>query len=72
MTAHRTEHADPARTVAVLGAAGHTGRFVVQELLRRGLTPIAVARDADRLKAMGWAEQGVDGSRMSRSARALR
>ena len=31
-------------------AAGHTGRFVVVELLRRGLTPIAVARDATRLR----------------------
>jgi hypothetical protein len=59
MTADRAE-ARPARTVAVLGAAGHTGRFVVLELLRRGLTPIAVARDADRLRAMGLAEQGVD------------
>lgn len=26
------------------GAAGHTGRFVVKELLRRGLTPVAVSR----------------------------
>src|SRR3984893_2075820 len=31
--------------VAVVGATGHTGRFVVAELLRREMTPIAVARD---------------------------
>ena len=32
-------------TVAVFGATGYTGRFVVTELLRRGLTPVAVARN---------------------------
>src|SRR2546428_450817 len=31
--------------VAVFGATGHTARFVVSELLRRGITPIAIARD---------------------------
>ena len=31
--------------VAVVGATGHTGRFVVAELLRREMTPIAIARD---------------------------
>src|SRR3989442_12903991 len=31
--------------VAVFGATGHTARFVVSELLRRGFTPIAIARD---------------------------
>lgn len=60
MTARRTEDATPARTVAVIGAAGHTGRFVTAELLRRGLQPIAVARDAARLTALGFPEQGVD------------
>ena len=30
--------------VAVVGATGHTGRFVA-ELLRREMTPIAIARD---------------------------
>lgn len=39
--------------VAVFGASGHTGRFVVSELRRRGLTPIPVGRDATRLKALG-------------------
>lgn len=39
------------RRVAVFGASGHTGRFVVDELLRRGLTPIAVRRRAEPLEA---------------------
>ena len=37
--------------VAVFGAAGHTGRFVIGELLRRGLEPVAVGRRAEALKA---------------------
>jgi short subunit dehydrogenase-like uncharacterized protein len=41
------------RTVAVFGAYGHTGRFVVAELCRRGWTPILCGRDADRLAALG-------------------
>ena len=32
--------------VAVYGATGHTGRFVVQELVRRGLPVVAVGRGA--------------------------
>jgi short subunit dehydrogenase-like uncharacterized protein len=38
-------------TVAVFGAAGHTGRFVVQELLRRSIVPVAVGRDDAALTA---------------------
>ncbi|HTT84190.1 MAG TPA: saccharopine dehydrogenase NADP-binding domain-containing protein [Rhizomicrobium sp.] len=38
-------------TVAVFGAAGHTGRFVVAELQRRGIAPIAIARDSAALAA---------------------
>ena len=45
MTAHSTKASKQERTVAVFGAAGHTGRFVVAELRRRGMTPIAVVRD---------------------------
>ena len=37
-------------TVAVFGATGYTGRFVVTELLRRGLTPVAVARNPVALR----------------------
>lgn len=39
------------RRVVVFGAAGHTGRFVVDELLRRGLTPVAVGRRTEALRA---------------------
>jgi short subunit dehydrogenase-like uncharacterized protein len=44
------------KNIAVYGAYGHTGRFVVQELRKRGWTPIASGRDAEKLKtfaAMG-------------------
>ena len=38
--------------VLVYGATGHTGRFVVDELLRRGLTPVLAGRSAERLAAV--------------------
>ncbi|MBD9394440.1 trans-acting enoyl reductase family protein [Acidovorax sp. ACV01] len=37
------------RPIAVYGATGHTGQFVVQETQRRGLPVVAVGRDAARL-----------------------
>ncbi|WP_394849531.1 NAD(P)H-binding protein [Pendulispora brunnea] len=40
------------RNVTVYGAYGHTGRFVVAELLARGWTPILSGRDADKLNAL--------------------
>jgi saccharopine dehydrogenase-like NADP-dependent oxidoreductase len=40
------------RTVTVFGAYGHTGKFVVRELLERGLTPILSGRDVAKLRAM--------------------
>ena len=46
------------QTVAVFGAYGHTGRFVVSELVRRGWTPIASGRDASKLNALGAAYPG--------------
>lgn len=45
--------------VAVYGATGHTGRFVVSELLRRGFVPVAVARDESKLAVLGFRERGV-------------
>jgi short subunit dehydrogenase-like uncharacterized protein len=48
------------RRVAVFGASGHTGRFVVAELLRRGLTPVAIGRDATRLAGSGFQNQTVE------------
>lgn len=35
--------------IAVVGATGHTGQFVVHEALRRGLSVVAVGRSAARL-----------------------
>ena len=37
------------RPIAVYGATGHTGQFVVQEAQRRGLPVVAVGRSAARL-----------------------
>lgn len=45
--------------VAVFGATGHTGRFVVDELVRRGMVPVALARDSIKLAAAGFAERGI-------------
>jgi hypothetical protein len=45
--------------VAVFGAAGHTGRFVVAELLRRVILPIAIARDPAALAAASFPQQEV-------------
>ncbi|MFD3624726.1 saccharopine dehydrogenase family protein [Streptomyces sp. NPDC058698] len=40
--------------VAVYGAYGHTGRFVVGELRERGFVPLLSGRDADKLKAAAY------------------
>jgi len=58
--------------VAVVGATGHTGRFVVAELLRREMTPVAVARNPAALAAfphlgVSVAVQGRGRSRLTRS-----
>lgn len=42
----------PTQSIAVYGATGHTGQFVVQEALRRGLPVVAVGRSAARLGAV--------------------
>jgi NAD(P)-dependent dehydrogenase (short-subunit alcohol dehydrogenase family) len=41
--------------VTVFGAYGHTGRFVVSELRRRGWTPILSGRDPAKLAGLGAA-----------------
>ena len=46
--------------VLVLGATGHTGRFVVDELLRRGLTPVLAGRSAERLAAVPPRHGGLE------------
>lgn len=40
------------RRVTVFGAYGHTGKFVVHELHKRGLTPILSGRDPEKLKEL--------------------
>jgi len=45
--------------VAVFGAGGHTGRFVVAELLRRAIAPIAIARDPASLAAANFPKDKV-------------
>lgn len=44
--------------VAVFGAYGHTGRFVVAELLDRGYVPVLSGRDAEKLHALAAACPG--------------
>ncbi|MFB6613867.1 saccharopine dehydrogenase family protein [Streptomyces sp. NPDC085524] len=46
--------------VAVFGAYGHTGRFVVAELLERGFLPVLSGRDADKLRALAAAHPGLE------------
>jgi NAD(P)-dependent dehydrogenase (short-subunit alcohol dehydrogenase family) len=46
--------------VLVYGAYGHTGRFVVDELLRRGLTPVLSGRNKEALDKLGGAHPGVE------------
>ncbi len=48
------------RTVTVFGAYGHTGRFVVSELRKRGWTPVLSGRDAAKLKAAGDAHPELE------------
>lgn len=47
------------RSIAVYGAYGHTGRFVVSELRRRGWAPILSGRDSDKLDDLGKAHPGL-------------
>src|SRR5688572_23347701 len=46
--------------VVVYGAYGHTGRFIVAELLRRGRMPILCGRDAGKLASMAAALPGAE------------
>ncbi|MCP2341572.1 saccharopine dehydrogenase NADP-binding domain-containing protein [Actinomadura rupiterrae] len=47
-------------TVTVLGAYGHTGRFVVAELVARGFVPILAGRDQAKLDAFAAAYPDLD------------
>jgi Saccharopine dehydrogenase NADP binding domain len=46
--------------VLVYGAAGHTGRFVVDELRRRGVTPVLAGRSAARLADAAQRPDGLE------------
>jgi len=46
------------RNVAVYGAYGHTGRFVVEELRERGHVPLLLGRDKDKLLALDRSRPG--------------
>ncbi|MDF8262870.1 saccharopine dehydrogenase family protein [Luteipulveratus flavus] len=46
--------------VMVYGAAGHTGRFVIDELLSRGLTPVLAGRNEERLSALASRYDGLE------------
>ncbi|MEW1691559.1 saccharopine dehydrogenase NADP-binding domain-containing protein [Streptomyces sp. NPDC091265] len=50
-----------AAAVVVYGATGHTGRFIVAELRRRGFTPVLSGRDAARLDVLAaeWGDVAV-------------
>ncbi|CQR62921.1 saccharopine dehydrogenase family protein [Streptomyces leeuwenhoekii] len=47
-------------TVAVFGAYGHTGRFVVARLRERGFVPVLSGRDAGRLRELAASEPGSE------------
>ncbi|MDP9847138.1 saccharopine dehydrogenase family protein [Streptosporangium lutulentum] len=48
------------QNVAVFGAYGHTGRFVVAELRERGHIPVLSGRDADKLRALAASHPGLE------------
>ncbi|MEU7748209.1 saccharopine dehydrogenase NADP-binding domain-containing protein [Nonomuraea sp. NPDC049158] len=48
------------RNVAVFGAYGHTGRFVVAELRERGYVPLLLGRDQDKLLALVETHPGLE------------
>ena len=45
--------------VTVYGAYGHTGRFVVAELVKRGWSPVLAGRDPVKLEALGAQFSGL-------------
>ncbi|GAA1579532.1 saccharopine dehydrogenase NADP-binding domain-containing protein [Actinomadura kijaniata] len=51
---------ESAQTVAVYGAYGHTGRFVVAELRERGFVPVLSGRDAGKLEALAASFPGLE------------
>ncbi|KOU73251.1 saccharopine dehydrogenase [Streptomyces sp. MMG1533] len=48
------------QSVAVFGAYGHTGRFVVAQLRDRGFVPVLSGRDTAKLQALAASAPGLD------------
>jgi short subunit dehydrogenase-like uncharacterized protein len=46
--------------ILVYGAYGHTGRFIVAELIERGFTPVLSGRDHGKLQAAGAVHRGLE------------
>lgn len=55
-----TEKLNTNKSVTVFGAYGHTGKFVVAELVKRGYTPILSGRSNDKLDAIGIGYPGLE------------
>lgn len=53
-------NAGAGQQVAVFGAYGYTGRFVVAELQARGLVPVLSGRDPAKLQSLATAHPGLD------------
>ncbi|MFI6505972.1 saccharopine dehydrogenase family protein [Streptosporangium sp. NPDC050855] len=51
--------------VAVFGAYGHTGRFVVAESIERGHVPLLLGRDREKLAALAKARPGFEARQAS-------
>ena len=48
-----SEKVNSQEKITVFGAYGHTGKFVVAELIKSGFTPILAGRDTSKLKKLG-------------------
>jgi hypothetical protein len=51
---------DASPPILVYGAYGHTGRFIVAELINKGFTPVLSGRDSQRLAAVSSVHGGLD------------
>lgn len=47
-----TKEINSNQKIAVFGAYGHTGKFVVAELVKRGLSPVLIGRNKEKLNAI--------------------
>lgn len=55
----KTDMPGNGRTIAVFGASGHTGRFIVAQLLRHSFAPLAIGRDSAKMAEAGFQQSGV-------------